>query len=439
MMRILAWGSLLLLPAAAQESKSDRVAAEALDGACALIQADGLRAHLEYLAGDELEGRCAGYEGERKATEYIARHFEKLGLRPVGDKDEKSEPTYFQEFDLRGRRPRNTVAFCEGSDPRLKEEIVILGAHHDHVGKAGQANAGRRSKAGAPREDKIWNGADDNGSGTVTVLEIARAFMEGKIRTKRSVLFMTFSGEEFGLLGSRHYVRNPLFPIEKTAAMINMDMVGRNPEKEFQIKGVGSAAKWKELVQHVGVETGVSFKTVHAVHGGTDYYNFARAKIPTVDFFTDFHPDYHCQTDHPDKIAYERMEKIGRFVLRLLVATANLPERMEYVETIAQGRAPRRVLGIGTEELTAEERKEHKLGEDGGIRVTRVSEDSVAAKFGMREGDILVEINGKKFPADDPVALLRRELGRIKDDQDVPIVLLRKGERIELNVKWEKK
>ncbi|HKS16271.1 MAG TPA: M20/M25/M40 family metallo-hydrolase, partial [Planctomycetota bacterium] len=234
-----------------------------------------LKAHLAELAGDAYEGRNAGYPGNDKAAEYIAAHFKKIGLRPAGEKDEKGQATWFQSFKVDERPTRNVLGFVEGSDPALKSEYVIIGAHHDHVGKEGQASQGRMPKLKSDPDDKVWNGADDNGSGTVTVLEIAQSFMEGKLRPKRSILFMTFSGEEWGLLGSKHYVANPLVPLEKTVAMINLDMVGRNGTKPLEVMAIATSAEWPDLVAEAAKGTGVEYKTSTALIQGSDHYSFA--------------------------------------------------------------------------------------------------------------------------------------------------------------------
>jgi hypothetical protein len=425
LIRVFALAALIALPLFAQE-------AGPLDRAARLIAEEGLKKHLMVLASDEYEGRCAGFPGNDKAAEYIANHFRKIGLVPVGDKDDKGKATYFQEFKVRGRATRNCVGFVEGTDAALKGEIVVIGAHHDHVGKEGQPSAGRMKNRKADPEDTIWNGADDNGSGTVTVLEIARGFMEGKLRAKRSILFMTFSGEEWGLLGSAHYVENPIFPLSKTSAMINLDMVGRNPAKPMDVGGVSTAKEWVDLAAKAAEGTGLAHKTSAFVMPGSDHYSFARKRIPAVHFFTGFHEDYHCQSDHADKIDFANMEKIGRFGLRLLVSVADLEQRMAYT-----GASGARRLGIETEELSRERATELGLAAaEGGIAITDVREDSIAVKAGIREGDILVEFNGKKLPADDPVGTLRSELRAVKDDTDVPLVVIREGKRVSLSAKW---
>lgn len=406
-----------------------------LDDAAALITAKGLSDHLGVLAGDDYEGRNSGYPGNDKAAEYIAAHFKKIGLLPAGDKDASGAATWFQEFKVVNRTTRNVLGRVEGSDPELKSEFVVIGAHHDHVGKRGQSNMGQFKSKRAEPDDEVWNGADDNGSGTVTVLEIARAFMEGKLRAKRSILFMTFSGEEWGLVGSKHYVDHPLVPLEKTAAMINLDMVGRNGAKPMDVGGVSTAAEWTDLCAEAAKGTDLAYKTSPGVMAGSDHYSFAKKRIPAVHFFTGFHEDYHCQTDHADRIDYDRMAKIGKFGLRLLALAADRTPRMAYT-----GSSGMRTLGVQTEELDEEGAVELALPPGrGGLRIMKVSEESAAERAGVREGDVLVEFNGKALELDVPLVTLRKELRAVKDGVDVPLAVLRDGKRVEMTATWGKK
>ena len=429
MIRILALGLLLALPLAAQEG----AAPSPLDAAAARITPDGLKAHLAEIAGDAYEGRNSGFPGNDKAGEYIAAHFNKIGLQPAGEKGEDGKTTWFQGFKVGGRPTRNVLGMVEGSDAALKSEFIVIGAHYDHVGKTGEPSAGRMKNPGG-EDDTIWNGADDNGSGTVTVLEIARAFMDGKVKTKRSILFMTFSGEEWGLIGSKHYVDNPLIPLASIAAMINLDMVGRNGTKPMDVGGVGTAEAWIELCEAAAKGTGLEYKTSPAVMAGSDHYSFARKRIPAVHFFTGFHEDYHRQTDHAEKIDFDRMAKIGKFGLRLLAITADRTPRMEYTGSSS------RVFGVEAENLDEDAAADLKLPEgEGGLKIMKVSADSAAAGAGVKEGDVIVSFNGKTFDLDDPLSTLRKELKAVKDGVEVPVVVLRDGKRVELKAVWGKK
>ncbi|MHC4605700.1 MAG: M20/M25/M40 family metallo-hydrolase [Planctomycetota bacterium] len=423
---------ILALPAFAQDSPPT-TQTSSIEEALQLITADGLRAHLEIIAGDEMAGRKAGTEGCRKATKYIADHFEKIGLKPVGD-----DGTYFQNFDY-GRtnkvETRNCVGLLEGSDPELKKEIIVIGAHHDHLGS-------RKPKDEDDTRDLVWNGADDNGSGTVSVMEIARAFCEGKVRTKRSILFMTFSAEESGLIGSNYYCNNPLFPIEDHVAMLNLDMVGRNPNNPVGISGAGSAAEWKAFIEKAAEKEELKVRIGAGASGGSDHASFLRKKIPAIFAISGLHGDYHRVSDHVDKIEFDRMVKIARTMARVLAAVADLPERPKYTAPPAATRTsrPRLTLGIKGEDI--DDKTAEKLGLDeryGGIRLTEITEGSVAEKAGLKVGDIIVRVGTRRLRLGRAMRSLQWGLRRVRENQEVPIEIFRDGEKMTLKAIWEKK
>ncbi|HXX95140.1 MAG TPA: M20/M25/M40 family metallo-hydrolase, partial [Planctomycetota bacterium] len=229
-------------------------AAGNVEKAKAAVTTDLLKKHAYFLADDALEGRCAGYPGCNKAADYIAEVMKQAGLAPAGD-----EGTYFQKFRVKGRETKNCVGILEGTDPDLKKEFVVIGAHYDHVGTSEQDDFGR---LGAGSEHSIWNGADDNGSGTTTVLGVLRAFAEGGLRTRRTIVFILFSGEEAGLIGSRYYCNHPAGPISQHVYMLNLDMVGRNPQKPIEVQGVGSAegAVLQKIVERACEKNGLKAK-----------------------------------------------------------------------------------------------------------------------------------------------------------------------------------
>lgn len=219
----------------------------------------------------------------------------------------------------------NTVGWVEGSDPELRDEVVILTAHMDHVG-VGRPVAG----------DSIYNGADDNASGTAAIVELAQAFAVLEPRPRRSVVLMAVSGEEKGLLGSEWYVNHPLFRLERTVANVNIDMIGRN---------------WRDTVVAIGLDAsslGSTLRTVNAEHPElgleviddpwpaerfffrSDHYNFARHGVPALFFFSGVHEDYHRPSDTPDKIDLEKTERIVRLIFHLGVAVADAEARPEW-------------------------------------------------------------------------------------------------------------
>jgi Zn-dependent M28 family amino/carboxypeptidase len=295
-----------------------------IDRALSLIEAGGLRAQLQYYAGDALAGRSAGSENERRATEFIARHFAAAGLRPVGEAG-----GYFQPFPFgSGRVSRNCLGLREGSDPKLKEQIVVIGAHHDHVGSNADGHPGRIGKS--TEKDDIWNGADDNGSGTTAVLAIARAFGAAGLKPRRSILFMTFGAEEWGLHGSQYYVSRPVAPIDRHVAMINLDMIGRNPDKAVQVYGVGTATAFADLVDGMARRTGLRIEPHDGVTikegGDSDHTPFHRAKVPSIFFFAGFHRDYHRISDSVEKVDTAHQARVAQTAALVLWDLANRDE-----------------------------------------------------------------------------------------------------------------
>jgi len=203
---------------------------------------------------------------------------------------------------------KNVVGYLEGKDPVFKNEILVIGAHYDHIGYKTVYKAG---------EDYIYNGADDNASGTAGVMSIAKAFTKIKSGTKRSILFILFTAEEKGLLGSKYYVDNPLFPLEKTVAMINLDMIGRNADNSLTLEGSSKSPDITAIIKNINEKYKFNFvfkKETGTYLGGSDHYNFYLKSVPMIFFFTGIHSDYHQVSDNPDKINVNKAAKISRLV-----------------------------------------------------------------------------------------------------------------------------
>ncbi len=226
----------------------------------------------------------------------------------------------------------NVLGFLEGSDPDLRNEVVVLTAHYDHDG--------------ALPDGTVYNGADDDGSGTVTILELAEAYVQNGVRPKRSILFMTVTGEEKGLLGSGYYTDNPVFPLEKTVANLNIDMIGRigyeymenNDSMYVYVIGSDKISKDLDAILRDANDRTVKLHLDYTYNDDndpnrfyyrSDHYNFAKNGVPVTFFFTGTHPDYHRPTDTPDKILYERMAMIARLVYATSWTVANRPEGLD--------------------------------------------------------------------------------------------------------------
>jgi hypothetical protein len=293
-----------------------------------------LSKHLYIIADDNMEGRNTGEPGQKRAGEYLINEYKKNGISfPKGASD------FYQkvpsDFMKRGFAPKlndseNIWAFIEGSEK--PQEIIVISAHYDHVGM---------------KNGEVFNGADDDGSGTVALLEIAQAFNEAKKQgfgPKRSILFLHVTGEEHGLHGSRFYSENPLFPIENTVADINIDMIGRrdtlHPKTNNYIYVIGSDRLSSELhtineevnAKYTQLELDYKYndrKDPERIYFRSDHYNFAKKGIPAIFFFNGIHADYHQSSDTPDKIEYDALAKRAQLAFVLAWELANRPERIK--------------------------------------------------------------------------------------------------------------
>jgi acetylornithine deacetylase/succinyl-diaminopimelate desuccinylase-like protein len=424
--------------------EAKKAPAPSTEKAKSVVTTDLLKKHAGYLASDELEGRCAGYPGCDKAADYIAESFKKSGLKPAGENG-----TYFQKFRLAGKDTKNVIGLIEGTDAELKNEYVVIGAHYDHVGTADQRDFGRMGGKG---DDTIWNGADDNGSGTTCVLALGQMFGEGGLAARRTIVFICFSGEEAGLVGSRFYTKNPVGgSIDKTVFMLNLDMVGRNPTKPIEIHGVGSAESGviRKAVEHAVAASGLKAKLNEAVTlmgGDSDHSSFADRRVPFTFFFSGFHADYHRPSDHADKLAYDNMVKVSLTAMDILLEIANLDERPKFsgkakpALTLPDLEAPvqTRVLGVTVQELDDADCNGLKLAADqGGLRVDAVRPGMTAAGAGVKVGDVVLAVAGTTLPRGGTRDELRRVLTeKVKPGKEVDIVVLRSGERVVLKGKW---
>jgi len=418
-------------------------ASPSAEKAKAVLTVDLLKKHATYLASDDLEGRCAGYPGCDKAAVYIVDAFKKAGLKPGGDAG-----GYTQKFQLMGRDTQNVIGLIEGSDPELKGEVVVIGAHYDHVGTPETRDFGRMGGKG---DDTIWNGADDNASGTTCVMALAQAFGQSGLSARRTIVFICFSGEEAGLVGSRYYTKHPLVPLEKHAFMLNLDMVGRNPTKPVEIHGVGSAEGGviRKAAEHAVAASGLKAKlneAVTLVGGDSDHSSFADKRVPFAFFFSGFHADYHRPSDHADKLAYDNMVKVAATSMDMLLEIGNLDEKPKFsgrtrpsltLPDLESATPPRR-LGVTVQELDDNDCDALKLpAEQGGLRVDAVQAGSAAEGAGVKVGDVVLSLSGTTLPRGGTREELRKLLtDKVRPGKESEIVVLRKGEKVALKAKW---
>ncbi|MGF1555809.1 M28 family peptidase [Paucihalobacter sp.] len=339
-----------------------------------------------YLADDKLEGRQTGTEGEVKAAEFIASRFEKIGLEPKGTDG------FLQPFSFKPKTdPHKEVEFTTNEDGSITgrnvlgfinnnaEKTIVIGAHYDHLGYGGEGSLYRG-------DDKaIHNGADDNASGVAVLLDLAARIKTNATNTlnNNNYLFMAFSGEEMGLLGSNYFVKNATVETKNINYMINMDMVGRlKADSTLAVYGTGTSPIFKQVIQahndHFRIvenESGV---------GPSDHTSFYLADIPVLHFFTGQHEDYHKPSDDSDKLNYRGMKLISDYIFEIISdlddngTLAFRTTKNESEET------PRFKVGLGV--------VPDYLYDGEGMRIDGTREDTPAFNAGLQKGDIVIKL-----------------------------------------------
>jgi hypothetical protein len=358
---------------------------------------------VRILADPAMEGRASGTPGAERAAAHIAKVFREAGLRPGGDGG-----GYLQAFSAANWPTANVIGILPGTDPRLGSEAVVIGAHYDHLGRGG-----RGLPLPAPG-DAVHHGADDNASGTAAVLALARTFAAAG-GTPRTLVFAAFAGEELGLLGSAHYAKHPAWPLEQTALMLNLDMVGRLRAGRLYVGGVDSGHGLRDLVTEAAREIPVSVQLRGDPWSSSDHSSFYRAGRPVLFFFTGLHEDYHRPGDTWDKINAGGLAAVTALAARVVSAVAAVRTPPQYV-AIDPPPQPRALFGIVPD---------FENPDRPGLRVSTVLPASPAERCGVRPGDLIVRFAGVDIQTlEDLHGVLR---GRRAGDR-VHVVLLRDGQ-----------
>lgn len=336
---------------------------------------------------------------------------------------------------------KNVVGVLEGAGP-LANETVVIGAHYDHLGTSSFG-----SLQGPSAEGKVHWGADDNGSGTTGVIEMARRFAAMKDRQGRRIVFILFSGEERGLHGSIHYCKEPLFPLADTAFMLNMDMIGRvkkvDDEKGGQkdrllVYGTGTGEGFDKLADDFN--TGFKLVKFGAGTGPSDHDSFYRKKVPVYFFFTGTHREYHRPTDTPDLINVEGMKKVVDYGEKIMYHFATVAERPKYLvtkeryvdpdEKSSHGPAP---SGSGSARMSGPTLGIMPSYEEGtpGVKLDGISPDGPAEKAGLKDGDLIIEIGGKPVTS---VTNYMTIMNQQKSGVEIEIVLMRKDKKMTVKI-----
>ncbi len=334
----------------------------------------------------------------------------------------------------------NVIGVLEGKDPKLRNEIIVIGAHYDHLGRGGQGSL-------APNSNAIHHGADDNASGTSALLELARRFSVTR-NNKRTIVFIAFGGEEEGLLGSNFFVNNPTIDLKNVTAMVNMDMIGRLRDQKLTVGGIGTATELRAIVNSLNSKTilieeegdAKSYKTEKRFelqlnedgYGPSDHSSFYGKKIPVLFFFTGIHDDYHKPTDTADKINYKGLEEIAYYVFnivkRLDLSSNKLTYKVAKSSGMGEGRRGFRV-SLGTIPSYAD-------GNNDGLLLEGVRDDSPAAKAGIKPGDKIIKLAGKEVRNISDYVFA---LGEMKPDVEYEIVVTRGSEKLSLKITPKKR
>jgi len=377
-----------------------------------------------FLADDKLEGRETGTPTEKESAKYLAERFKNMGLDPKGTDE------YLQYFTFKPKtHPHGEATFVDGKvDSTITgvnvvafidnkaENTVIIGAHYDHLGHGIEGTLHRGEK------NAIHNGADDNASGVAVMMNLASK-LKGK-NTNNNYLFISFSGEEMGLLGSNYFVKNPTIDTKIVNYMINMDMVGRlNEERAIAVYGVGTSPKFSQVL----FANNKDFKLTEKESGvgPSDHTSFYLADMPVLHFFTGQHEDYHKPTDDADKLNYEGMADISEYIMAIITDLDN-DGKLAFRKTKNESdNTPEFKVTLGV--------VPDYLYDGEGMRLDGITEDKPAHGAGMKKGDIVVKVG--EYEITDMMSYMKC-LSKFEKGEKVMVLVERDGEIVELEVTW---
>lgn len=345
------------------------------------IDVTDLKRHCSFLAADALEGRAAGSRGGQAAAAYLVSELKRMNLTPPpGLRD------YRQPF---GNQYANVIAIIPGGHPTLKDEWIVVGGHYDHVGY------GTAENSNGP-VGKIHNGADDNASGTSLLLELASVLVHPGVALDRSLIIAFWDAEEVGLLGSKHWVGQPTVPLSQVKLAVNLDMIGRMRDDHVAVMGWRTAAGLRRDMITANTEAPLQFGFDTAVTADSDHHSFYVARRPVIHFDTGKHVDYHRPSDDVEKVNFDGLERLGRFVGRLVLHAANVPALPEFRQDAANDPALTRLdpkarmsppvrLGIRW--------SPQRSNDDRYLDVADIIPNTPASKVGIRKGDRLLKFD----------------------------------------------
>lgn len=396
-----------------------------------------MRADLSALAGESFEGRGTGTAGNDSAAAFIARRYNALRLSAISQ-PERAEcakggvrgkadcfvlpftaSVSVRNGAARSFKTQNVAAIIPGRGPQAGE-YVIVGAHFDHLGRD-SANARDPEKGHV-----IHYGADDNGSGTVTVMEIARRL--AKKPANRSVIVVNFTGEELGLLGSAQFANHLPVPKEQVQGMVNFDMVGRLKNDKLIVYGVMTAAEMKGIVEEANIEPKLAISAVGDGEGPSDHAAFYRKDLPALHLFTDLHDDYHTAADVVDKINFDGLVRVADYGERLVRALADRPAKLTFqrVQTPGANRPSAQGSGVYLGSIPDMGAADVK-----GMQLSGVRPGSPAEQGGLKAGDIIIKFGGKAIGN---IYDYTDALGSFKPGDVVEVIVKRGGGEVTLKI-----
>ncbi|MCK0130055.1 M28 family peptidase [Flavobacteriaceae bacterium F08102] len=386
-----------------------------------LVDENMIKQDVIYLSDDKLEGRQTGTPGEKAAANYIAKRFKDLGLSPKGTNG------YFQPFTFKPKTdPHQDITYnvVDGDSTVTGTNVlgyidnnaastIVIGAHFDHLGHGSDGSLYRGEPA-------IHNGADDNASGVAVMLNLASKLKS--TNTNNNYLFMAFSGEEMGLIGSNYFVKNTTIPLDSLNYMINMDMVGRlNKDSTLAVYGVGTSPYFKQTINAANK----NFKIIENESGvgPSDHTSFYLNDIPVLHFFTGQHEDYHKPSDDADKLNYDGMNLISEYIYEIITELDD-NGKLAFRKTKNESEeTPRFKVSLGV--------VPDYMFDGKGMRIDGVSEEKPAQKAGLKKGDIVVQLG--ELAVEDMMGYMKA-LAKFKEGDKTTVKVKRGTETIEADV-----
>jgi len=375
------------------------------------IDTANLRKHIYYLASDELGGRLPGTEGCQKAINYISEQFSKYNYTPLCENGLQEFEIFLPKKNKKTIQATNIVYYKKGIS--LPNEYIVIGAHYDHLGMGGYGSGSRK-----PDTSAIHNGADDNASGVAAMLACAEIL--SKIETDRSIIFVAFSAEEMGLLGSKYFVKNAPINLRQIKAMINLDMIGRL-DSILTVSGTGTATQMDSLISVAydkNFQPFFQIKRERSGFGPSDHASFYADSIPVLFFHTSIHEQYHTPEDDVEFINLKGCSDISNFVISIAQLLSKKNQTLDYQ---AVGNPQ---LSMGSIKTTLGIMPDHS-SEGIGMTISGVRVGGVAEKAGLLKNDIIMQIGTEKVT---DIESYMKAMNTFKKGDSVEIIIQRKGE-----------